>query len=230
METFRFVQFKTENKIIYFPIMKKFILVAALMMSAIYSQAQLKIGLMVAPEISYGQVDHSSELTNIESDGSTLLGRFGLEFDYMGSDTYAFSTGLLYSPKRLALKGTAAGQTITEEYKIQYVQVPITVKLFTSEIQPDLKAYFQLGFLAEVLVNDEPLEDDHVLVDEFQFFDLAFTAGAGVEYGAGVNTIIYGGLCYDMGLVNVVKEFDSESSDDLSAKMRGWSLKLGLKF
>ncbi len=185
---------------------------------------------MAAPEFSYGQVKYNGETTSVDSDGATFLSKFGLEFDFMMSDTYAFSTGLIYSPKRLSLKAeNADGTVIAEEYKIQYLQLPATLKLFTSEIQPDLKAYFQIGFMGEIMLYNEKLEDDNELVDKFQFFDFSFTGGAGLEYGAGVNTIIYGGVFYDLGLVNVIKE-ENAPEDDLTAKMRAWSLKIGLKF
>jgi len=206
--------------------MKKFLFTCCLVIVSYFSIAQPRIGLMVAPSLSHGRVDFTSD--SIRNNGSTLLFKFGLEVDFMITDTYAFSTGLLYSPERLSLKVDGDPESHVEEYKVQNLQIPATLKLFTNELQPDMKVYFQIGFLGEINLNNEPTSDDYSLINGFKFYDFSFTGGGGVEYGAGVNTIIYGGVFYEHGLVNVIK--DTETNDELKARLSNFNFKIGLKF
>ncbi|MEP2023547.1 MAG: porin family protein [Reichenbachiella sp.] len=193
--------------------------------------AQPKLGLVVGPSISMNRVTYIDDNNfDYKNDGAAFKFRFGLEADFMLSETYAFSTGLIFAPKRAGfsispLDGSAPS---TEDYKVHYLQLPATLKLFTSEIQPDLKLFFQLGFKGEIKLFDEPFKEDYELIEEFHLFDCSFTGGVGVEYGAGVNTILYGGIFYDRGLVNIIKSSNAEN--ELTSKMHTLDLKLGLKF
>ncbi|UXX80281.1 PorT family protein [Reichenbachiella carrageenanivorans] len=210
--------------------MKKIILVSAVILVSIVSYAQPKLSLMVAPSISMNRVVYVEDATgDITNDGSKMKFKFGLEADFMLSETYAFSTGLIFAPKRAGFTVEPVGASpYTEDYKVHYLQLPMTLKLFTSEIQPDLKAFFQIGFKGEIKLHDEAYEDDYVLIEKFHLFDCSFTGGVGVEYGAGINTILYGGIFYDRGLVDIVKS--SKADGPLITKMDMLDLKIGLKF
>lgn len=211
--------------------MKKIAPVLLLMSFAFLGFAQPKLGLVVGPSISMNQVKYVDDANfNYDNDGSAFKFRFGLEADFMLSETYAFSTGAIFAPKRagFTVDPLDGSPSSTQDYKVHYLQLPVTLKLFTSEIQPDLKLYFQLGFKGEIKLFDEPFEEDYDLVEKFHLFDCSFTGGVGLEYGAGVNTILYGGLFYDRGLVNIVKS--SMTENKLTAKMHTLDLKVGLKF
>ena len=211
--------------------MKKIILASLLISLSFLTYAQPNIGLVVGPSISMNRVKYIDDANlDYSNDGSALRFRFGLEADFMLSETYAFSTGLLFAPKRAGftitpLNGSAQS---TEDYKVHYLQLPVTLKLFTTEIQPDLKLFFQLGFKGEIKLFDEAFEEDYVLIEKFHLFDCSFTGGVGVEYGAGVNTVFYGGIFYDRGLVDIVKSSNADNA--LTTKMHSLDLKLGLKF
>ncbi|WP_422360751.1 porin family protein [Reichenbachiella sp.] len=210
--------------------MKKIILASLLIVVSFFTYAQPKLGLVVGTGISMNRVKYVDDsFGDIVKDGSAVKVKFGLEADFMMSETYAFSTGLIFAPKRAGYTvQPAAGAAYTEDYKVHYLQLPVTLKLFTSELQPDLKAFFQIGFKGEIKLFSEPFEEDYTLIDEFRFFDCSFTGGVGVEYGAGVNTLIYGGIFYDRGLVNIVKS--TEATNDLTTKMDMLDLRVGLKF
>ncbi|MDW3208659.1 MAG: porin family protein [Reichenbachiella sp.] len=210
--------------------MKKIILASFLIVVSFFTYAQPKLGLMVGTGISMNRVKYVDDsFGDITKDGSAFKFKFGLEADFMVSETYAFSTGLIFAPKRAGYTIHPEGGTpYTEDYKVHYLQLPVTLKLFTSELQPDLKAFFQIGFKGEIKLFNEPFEEDYTLIDEFRFFDCSFTGGVGVEYGAGVNTIIYGGIFYDRGLVNIVKS--TIATNDLTTKMDMLDLRVGLKF
>ena len=210
--------------------MKKFPIAFLLIFVSFVSYAQPKIGLTFAPGISLNRVKDKSSNSNVDVSKyeSVFKFKFGMEADFMVSDTYSFSTGLFFAPKRLSMTYNDGTSSRVEIYRLQYVQIPVTLKLYTSEIQPDIKAFFHLGFLFEVKVFDEAFDESYNLVDEFEFFDVAFQFGLGIEYGAGINSILYGGIYYERGLVNVVKR--TSTADDIIAKIDHLSLRLGIKF
>ena len=210
--------------------MKKIILAFSFILVSFFAFAQPNLGLVVGTGVSMNKVKYVQDASqDILNDGSAVKFKFGLEADFMLSENYAFSTGLIFSPKRAGYTiQPIGGATYTEDYKVHYLQLPVTLKLFTSELQPDLKAFFQLGFKGEIKLFDEPIKEEYTLIDEFKFYDCSFTAGVGVEYGAGVNTVLYGGIFYDHGLVDIVKS--SQASNTLITKMKMLDLRVGLKF
>ena len=211
--------------------MKKFLFASLLVTLSFVTYAQPKIGLTFAPGISMNRVKYSSTTDVIDKYGSRMKMSFGLEADFKLTDSYAFSTGLIFTPKRVGFKIAKANtSTIREVYNMQYLQLPISLKLYTTEIQPDLRPFFHIGFLAEVKVFDEPNRPTYDLVDDFKFYDASFLGGMGVEYGAGVNTVLYLGLYYSRGLVNIVKSTTDPADDILVAKMDAFNVRLGIKF
>lgn len=217
--------------------MKKTLTLTLLMLLSIITYAQPKIGLIVAPGLSMNRPKYLSDVNEtIEKESLTLRIKFGLEGDFHLTENYAINTGLVFAPKRISIRASDFNEATTsivnqvEEYKINYIQLPASLKLFTSEIQPDMKLFFQLGFLLEILLSNEALEQDNVLIEKFKFYDFSFFGGVGVEYGAGINSILYGGIFYDRGLVNIVKDQHSDVTNELSVKMDYLSLRLGVKF
>ena len=208
--------------------MKRILITGLLLAAAAVAEAQPKIGLVFGPSISTNRFKFKANNGDITNDGSALRFKFGLEVDMPISDSYVFSTGLIYAPKRAGFTVESIGNTAQEDYKLQYLQLPLTLKLYTNEIQPDIKAYFQLGFLAEVKIFSEPFEDDYVLIEDFKLYDTSFVFGAGVEYGAGLSSLLYGGIFYNRGLINVVDE--ANITDDLAARLDMFTLQVGLKF
>lgn len=217
--------------------MKKYLVLIPALFVVSLAVCQPKIGLTVSPGFSFTRTKYlPSDDTQIDKGEQAFRAKFGLEFDFPLTNNYSFSTGLIYAPKKVSVKASQFDETTTsimnqsEEYKAQYLQIPLTLKLFTSEIQPDLRVFFQLGFMGEILLYDEPMDRDNVLVDDFKFFDVSFTGGAGLEFGPEINSQLYGGIFYDRGLVNIIKDQNSDISDDLAVRMDMIHLKLGIKF
>ena len=92
------------------------------------SQAQSKLGLKFAPVFANSRTDLSfddvaNDTLDIENDGTGTKFSLGLIFDYEITETYYFSTGLVYLPKRVAFSVTGEnGGTYpnpSEEYRLQ---------------------------------------------------------------------------------------------------------------
>ena len=204
--------------------MKKFLFLL-IVLSAVGSQAQIKLGLKLAPVITANRAKNDAQ--TVENDGSKMKFSIGLIADKTLSDTYFLSSGLIYLPKRVAFRDATG--TIEEEYKLQYLQIPATLKLFTNEIAPDLKGYLQLGSALEIMVFNEEEDPSFTTVEKFTPIDIPVILGAGVEFRAGINTTIFGGFSYQRGLVNVVNSAEA-GLGDLQLRNTIFSIDLGVKF
>ncbi|MBV6645624.1 MAG: PorT family protein [Cyclobacteriaceae bacterium] len=214
--------------------MRKFFIISALSLSFVQlGFSQTKLGLKFSPVFANSRVEFLSDSADIENDGSAFRFSIGLVVDYPLTETYYFSTGLVVVPKRVGI--TVVGENgftpdnPREEYNLQYLQVPISLKLYTNEIRPDMSIYFQVGGALEIKLNDKPLEEEYQLIEKFDPFDANVMLGAGVEYRAGINTILYGGLNYQRGLLNAVNS-SPQLVDELIIRNTVFMIDLGVKF
>ena len=220
--------------------MRKVLLVAAgclLSFFGVFGQdTEYALGIKLAPAVGSSRVLLDDPNVLIDSDGSAMKFTVGLVFDKFLSDSYILSTGLIYLPKQvnIGILADPADATLNaaESYKLQYLQIPATLKLFTNEVKPDARIFFQLGMALEVKLYEE-VEiglDQQEVIDAFQPFNIPVILGTGVEYRAGVNTVLFGGISYQRGLTNIVKDTNRAFADELSIKTTVLSIDLGVKF
>ena len=212
--------------------------------------AQVEIGLKLSPSLTSLRTDGPSASRFENGDTKLSLGG-GLLVDYFFGENYAFSTGLFLTGRGGTFTYTDNGNEpsapapvrfeVKRKIAIQYLELPATVKLFTNEVSPGTRVYFQVGGALAVPVgtrvngekrftdpvtNEEIKASDHVL-----FIDANVLAGAGVEYQLGTNTTICAGLSYHRGLVNIDSYFDDERDiKDVAIKNSEVALDLGIKF
>lgn len=195
-----------------------------------------KLGIKIAPAIHSTRVLLDDPVI-IANDGSNMKLSFGLVVDKELTDSYTLSTGLIYIPKEVMIGITPdAGNPTTfnnlESYKLQYLQLPLSLKLFTNEVKPDLRAFFQIGMALEIKVYEEPdltLPEQEVIID-FQPINIPVLLGAGVEYSMGINTIGFAGVSYHRGLNNIVKSTNVSFAQDLEIRSTVVSIDAGIKF
>jgi len=130
--------------------------------------------------------------------------QLGPIFDFEFKENHYFSTGLIFTSKRSAFSVESGSATYKENYSPQYLQVPVTLKLFTEEIGLDKKIYFQFGGTVDFMTNNEGKDEN--IVQSFRFIDLNSLLTIGLEYGIGINTKLFGGLVYQRGLLNVINK------------------------
>lgn len=191
--------------------------------------SQVTLGIKVSPTFSTNRIKSTSDTTSINSDGAALRFAIGPIADYEFRENYFVSTGLLFVAKRVGIEAVSDQRTITEEYDLQYLQVPLTIKLFTNEVALDKKIYFQLGGTLEFNINEPQKNQDNLLIQDFLIFDSSLLAGMGMEYKVGVNTILFGGITYQRGLVNSVNK-KAPLDGDLSVKNDYFGIDFGVKF
>jgi hypothetical protein len=194
--------------------------------------SQFKIGFQLSPILSTNRVDIKSAEFDVDSDGTALKMAFGPFADFRLTDNYYVNTGIFFASKRAGLEQTnkITGNITKEEYSLQYIQLPITMKLYTNEVSLDKKFYFQFGGAFEFNVKEEPDDVNYTLVNDFRLFDFSVLAGLGLEFQIGTSTILFGGLSYHRGLINAVSEQADGLGGDLTLKNDYISLDFGIKF
>lgn len=221
------------------------------MLLSVTGFAQVKLGLRLAPGVAVNSVIGDDIFDAAEPNGASVRFSAGPIADFFFADNYAISTGLWYTVKRASFRvpngsftdaqGNSLGsQTI---YNLQTIQIPVTVKLYTNEIAPDIRVYFQLGGTFDGKLAEKAKEENNNLLatlseqqDEkaaFKPIDIALYLGAGAEMVLGTNTAIFGGLNYNRGLVNALTGLDyngSKINDDLKLRNQLVSLEVGIKF
>jgi Outer membrane protein beta-barrel domain len=229
--------------------MKKLLLSLFALAATIGSaSAQVEIGLKVSPGITFLGVDSPSD-NALKSEGSRLGFGGGLVVDYFFGENYAIGTGLQFMSKGGSYSyvyrdgNNNAQPAGTTKLAIHYLELPLTVKLFTNEISSGTRLYFQTGFsLATPIgarINGEKRYVDPVTKQEttalqhVTFLDANFLASVGAEYTLGQSTKTFVGISYHRGLINTDSYFDDERSPklkDFILKNNVFALDLGLKF
>jgi len=229
--------------------MKKALLTVAALALAPAAFAQVEIGLKVSPSISYLRTD-SPSATSFSSESSKFSFGGGIFMDYFFGENYAFNTGLFLTGKGGTIAynevpptvGGPRSVRVEQKIAMQYLELPLTVKLFTNEVAPDTRVYFQVGGSLAIPVqtringqknyvdpyngNSESTAGSHVFD-----VDANIIGGVGAEYQLGQSTKFLAGLSYHHGLIDTDRYFEkTRNFDSVNIKNSIFSLDLGLKF
>jgi len=230
--------------------MKKILLTVAALALAPAAFAQVEIGLKVSPSIAYLRPD-SPGVTSFTSEDAKVSFGGGIFMDYFFGENYAFNTGLFltgkggtigYNDRTTLPNGGTTGVRVNQKIAMQYLELPLTVKLFTNEVAPDTRIYFQVGGSIAVPVqvridgekyytdpydnNNQTKAGKHVLD-----IDANIIGGTGVEYQLGQSTKLLAGISYHHGLVDFDRYFErNRGFSDVNIKNSVFALDLGLKF
>ncbi len=207
--------------------MKKLLFSAILLISVASVHAQVKFGLKAAPTLSFNRVEGNSDVTSYNPDGLGLRMQLGPIIDFEFKENHYFSTGVIFATKRVGLNvSTNNTPERIEDYSLHYLQIPLTLKLFTEEVGLDKKIYFQVGGTLDVRTKGETEPND--FVTKFNFMDASALLAVGIEYGFGIDTKLFGGIIYQRGLFNVINE--SATSDDWKVQNDLLGLEFGITF
>jgi hypothetical protein len=233
--------------------MKKLTLLVSFVFAAFFTQAQdmgtesdtgLEIGLKISPAIATNRFQAPSRF-KFENENAKLRGSIGLVLDYFFGKNYALNTGLEYSVKggkityvsSQATDSTAEGKS-TDELNIQYISLPVGIKLYTNEVATDTRIYFNLGtalnFRISSKINGDNFygqNNDEIKANKrYNFFEADAFLGAGAEWQLGTNTKFFGGISYHRGLIDIDRYYEKVMNKDISIRNNTFALDLGLKF
>lgn len=228
---------------------KLFLTLSALATSATVASAQVEIGIKISPSITSLRAESPSS-TAFTSENSKFSFGGGLIVDYFFGENYAFSSGLFLTGKGGTISYTehdpasssSVGTRVSQKIAAQYLEIPATVKLFTNELAPATRLYFQLGGSLAVPIatringekfykdpydnNNETGASDHVFS-----LDANALLGAGVEYQLGKSTKVLAGFSYHRGLIDLDHYFaKTRNFTDVTIKNNVFALDLGMKF
>ena len=206
------------------------------------ASAQVEIGLKVSPSVTHLRTDSPSDY-GFRNEKSKLGIGGGIIVDYFFGQNYAFSTGLELTGKGGTISFFDPARNVRVEQKVglQYLQVPVTVKLFTNDIATDTKLYFQLGGSLNAAIAGridgekrftDPATQKETKASKYAIIpDAGLRAGFGVEYQLGQSTKVLAGLSYHRGLFNIDNYFgDERNFKDVELKNSEFALDLGIKF
>ena len=223
--------------------MKKLTLLMLFLVAGFSAMAQVEIGLMVSPTIT-GNRFIAEDRYNFEKENSSLRLGVGVVADYFFAQNYAFSTGLVYRSKGSEIsynytREDAGGATVTtrgkDDISLQYIELPVTLKLFTNEVAPGTIAYFQVGgslnTKVAAQVNNKKVIDGDKVGKRFNIFEADALLGGGVEFQMGQSTKIFGGITYHRGLTDIDDYYEKQLGDkNIALKNNGVSVDVGVKF
>jgi hypothetical protein len=207
------------------------------------AMAQMEIGIQFSPTIASNRFiaedRHGFEKTN----NALRLG-VGVVGDYFFSNNYAFSSGLMYRSKGAKISytymvesgdGELTPARETDELTVQYLEVPLTLKLFTNEVAPDMVMYFQvggsLGTKVSAQVDQKKVINGERTAKRFNIFETSAMLGTGVEFQLGQSTKLFGGFTYLRGLSNIDNFYGKRLGDkNIAVKNNGVSIDVGIKF
>jgi hypothetical protein len=201
------------------------------------AMAQVEIGLQVSPSIA-GNRFVAEDKHGFKKENSSLRLGVGVIADYFFAQNYAFSTGVFYRSKGseisyLSPDGSSA--RLQDDISLQYIAIPVTLKLFTNEVAPGTILYFQVGgslnTKVAAQVNGKKVIDGNKVTKRFNIFETDAVLGAGAEYQIGQSTKIFGGLTYHRGLTDIDDFYEERLGDkNISLKNNGVSIDVGVKF
>ena len=189
---------------------------------------KVRLGLSFSPVISW--FNASGDAGAVEADGTRFNIAFGLNTDFRiaQNNNYFFSTGifLLNTGGTINHKYFAEsnGEFVltdrTADFRINYVNIPLTVLLRTNEIGY-IRYFGRVGFDASVNTSstvdysdvnldfpDSPdltVEDDDAS-DFTSLFRFGLRIEGGFEYSIGGTTNVYFSAAYNNGLINVFSD------------------------
>jgi len=214
--------------------MRKSLLFASIILAGVFACfSQTKLGLKFSPLFSSNKISLKSDELDISQGKMATRMSIGLIVDHPLTDTYFVSSGLIYLPKRVSINLVEEGageapQNPFESYDINYLQIPLSLKLYTNEIAPDMSLFFQVGLALEFKIFEQALDEDYEFVSKFSFFDTAAIIGTGIEYRLGVNTLFFAGATLQKGLINIINQ--TEPDYPLIIRNQIVSIDLGMKF
>lgn len=219
--------------------MKKLSLLFFFLSIGFSSIAQVEIGLQVSPTIA-GNRFIADNNYNFEQTSSNLHIGLGIVVDYFFAHNYAFSSGLMFRGKGGEYsynfnQTDGSNRSAKDDIDLQYLEIPVSLKLFTNEVAPAVNLYFQVGGSLNTMiaakVNDQKVIGGIRASKRINTFEADALLGTGAEMAIGQSTKFLAGLTYHHGLSNIDNYYSKEFSDkNIAIKNNYLSIDFGIKF
>lgn len=216
---------------------------------------KLKMGFKLSPGFIINYVESSKSFKGFASSGANARLSLGPVVDMYITDKYAFSTGLWYTVKSVnyTMHGSfydselfkANPLTVDEvratgaNFNLQYLQLPLTMKIFSDQIVEDMPIYFQFGGTLDLKIAEKALDKSRNALFQYQerlpssqsifgLGDIGLLIGIGAEksLNRGGDAIFFG-IQYQRGLTEINRD---RTFGDLVTKNGAFYIDFGVKF
>ncbi|HUH74563.1 MAG TPA: outer membrane beta-barrel protein [Chitinophagales bacterium] len=232
--------------------MKRSILIIALLLFSFssFAQAKVRFGFTTSPGISW----YSADSKFVDSKGTRFSFNYGAVFDFVidNNERYAISSGVTIDMSGGKLSGVSSDNTnpgsSSLTAKVQYFEIPLSLKLRSNESANNLTFYGSLGIINSFRIRargaysyvdqnfpEDNFSDNNVRISNLEFFPsdinkinlyhLALHFEGGVEFRVSDNTSLVGGIYFRNGFTNVIKDTDNER-----VVARGLGLRIAVMF
>ncbi len=157
-----------------------------------------------------------------KGNGVSLGFSYGLLADFNFAENYSFATGLTITtingksteinPRLYHDNSNSTLTAYDLKYKIQYLELPLTVKLKTNKIgdltwygQFGLSNNFKLSAKQDAESGGRSIVEDKNISNYTKFYRAGLILGAGGEFDIDNHTSLTVGLTYNNGFTNIVK-------------------------
>ena len=168
-----------------------------------YPQRDLSMGLTINPNIGWMRYDDDRYSSEAKVGYS-----YGLLADIGFAPNYYFSTGFMINTLESSLNSGSHSEIAARDYRLQYAEVPIAIKLKTNENQYG-RFYGQFGFTAGVKVSGKEKYEDansYSKIDGDAIVRLGLQIGAGAEWRISNSLHFLTGISYNNGFTEALKE------------------------
>ncbi len=167
-----------------------------------------KLGLAAHPTFGYIK----SDISGVNSNGIRLGFSYGLLGDFAFAQNYAFSTGLKLTTINGQTETAQSNNSVLETYKLQYIEIPLKVKLMTTEASA-MRFYGEFGLGNGINVRAKQdtkaaagLSADGIdIYDNIAIYRASLIIGGGAEFKVGEKTRVMTGLSFDNGFTDIKK-------------------------
>ena len=233
--------------------MKKIIASAAFLIclaqfaqAQMFNEGELRIGVQVSPNFSWLATDDNT----INENGRNFGLKFGVMGEYYFHERYALLSGIgLAFNHGGTLLHDNGGELWTRsqtnmlevpdfndfEYQIQYVEIPLGLKLKTATKDSGSHSgfyfdipVFTLGINTQARGTIKDTDVDKVDIKrEVNFLAISWGAGMGWEYNVSSATTLVAGIAYQQYFTDITDDYPADRS---KAKMHNITFRLGVYF
>lgn len=170
-----------------------------------------RLGLTAHPTIGWVKPETG------KSNGISLGFSYGLLGDFNFAENYSFSTGLtittINGESTEAQTVNSSQIAIERKYKLQYIEIPLTIKLRTGQMG-EVRWYGQFGLSNDfkigakqsgdgVVKGGSPGPNSESISKYTKFYRAGLIIGAGAEFDVADHTTVAAGLSLNNGFTNI---------------------------
>jgi len=185
-------------------------------------QKPFQFGIKFAPNISWLKTNTDGYTSN----GSGVGFSWGFKADFALTENYFVSTGFNAEWNNASLKYPYKSEALQKEgimyrdYKLRYLEIPLTLKMKTNRFNDKFTAFGQLGLGSAFkigakskdqfeYVDDDGTtkitpEDEKNISDEINLFKASLIVGGGGEFYIDESTLVFAAINYNNGFTNIL--------------------------